>query len=191
MRPTLAPAGAVVSDRRHSRPVILIGVAREDWGYPFPVAARRVAVTLVAILALTACGHERRLTRPEFIRAWNDICARDEVPIRDLNSRVPGEVTAATLPAYAQLFGEAARLFRMEIDHLSAVRPPKEDEPTVSAILTYLEAARLKLSRLHDAAAAGQLEPVRTSGRNESLLEARMLAQQYGVDQSCFGGGAA
>jgi hypothetical protein len=138
---------------------------------------------------LGACGGSQpRLSHPEFIRAWNQICARDEVPIDQLNGEVPAEVTPATLPVYAHVFGEAARLFRIEIDHLSAVLPPKEDETTVARILTYLESAHAKLRRLHEAAAAGMVEPVRTSGRNEGLLQARTLAHEYGLDQGCFGG---
>jgi hypothetical protein len=155
------------------------------------VTLRRSLAALIVAVMLGACGSgATRLSHPAFIRAWNQICAKDEAAIAHLNDRVPAEVNAETLPAYAEVFGEAARLFRMEIDHLSAVQPPKEDEMTVETILMYLEAAHAKLSRLQAAAAAGLVEPVRTSGRNESLLEARMLGQEYGLDRTCFSGGS-
>jgi len=149
----------------------------------------RFAVWFVATILLLACtATPARLTKPQFIARWNAICVSDERPLDALSQQVPGPLTDETLPQYAKLFAESARLLRIEIKDLKDVRPPVEDQIVVDRILGHLEAGIAQIGRLRDAASHGHIEAVATAGQNEGLADARELAQRYGVDPGCFGG---
>jgi hypothetical protein len=137
---------------------------------------RRAAVAIVFVLA--GCGGEERLTKPEFVRQANAICAKYE---RRLDA-IPQPRELRDVQSYID---RGVPLAKGELAELEELRPPERDEPAVERLLAQVEATISELERLGEAAAARDREAAQAAAARveEAGARAAKLARDYGLDE--------
>ena len=138
---------------------------------------KTVALAAVCVAA-AGCGanSEPRLTKPEFLKRGNAICAKGTRTIDQTGLtffKTPRRPTAEEKTAFAQEV--ALPTTQSVLDQLYALRPPKDDEATVKTLLDRAQAA---LDRVR--------EDPGLLGRPNGSDEANALARAYGLT-ACAG----
>ncbi len=151
-----------------------------------PSIRRRNAVTGTAgmkLLALAAvcvvaagCGGGNRLSKREFLKQGNAICAKGTRKIDRLGLtafKTPGHPTPAETVAFAKTV--AVPITQSELDQLRALKRPKGDENSVKTLLDKAQAAVDRV-RAHPT----------LLGQANGSDEANALARAYGLT-ACAG----
>ena len=136
------------------------------------------ATAAVAVLALAACGGDERLTRAEYVRQADAICAKYERRLEAL-----GEPRALRdVPAFIE---RGVPLAKRELAELEELRPPEGDDPEVERLLAQVEETIAELERLGEAAAARDRAAAEAAAVRveEAGAEAAKLARSYGLDE--------
>ena len=131
---------------------------------------------MVASLAvLAACGGDDRLSKAEFVRRADAICARYARRLE----RVPPPQTVADVPSYVE---RGIPVAEREIAELDKLRPPRQDDAEVARLLAELKTTVAELEHLGTAAAARDRDAVRSATRRVEAASARAaeLARRYG-----------
>lgn len=135
-----------------------------------------LAVVAACVVAAGCGGGSGHLTKSEFLKEGNAICAKGTRKIDRLGLtafKTPGHPTPAETVAFAKKV--AVPITQSELDHLRALKPPKGDESTVK---TLLEKAQAAVDRV-------RANPSLLGGANGSD-EANALARAYGLT-ACAG----
>ena len=131
-------------------------------------------VVLAAVcVAAVGCGgsSKPRLTRAEFVKRGNAICAKGTRKIDHAGLtffRTPGHPSAQETITFAKKV--AVPTVQSELDQLRTLRPPADDEPTVKKLLDKTQAA---VNRVR--------EDPSLLGRPNGSVEANALARAYGL----------
>ncbi len=138
-----------------------------------------VALAL-ACAVVAACGEEardERLTREEFIRQADAICAAHERRLAELP-------TPRSVAELADVAEEALPIAREGIARLRALKPPVDLAPLVAEWLLRNEANVKRMEELRDAARAGDETEVQeiASAATDNEREADALARRIGLD---------
>jgi hypothetical protein len=141
-----------------------------------------LASAIAVAVALSACGGAKALSKPEFIRQWDAICAKDDQKVAVVYKDLPDQITQDTLPQFAQAVGRVLPIARQEVKDLRNVKPPEADKTTINAILNDLDQDIRALDTGQRAAASGDLDAFNTAGQASSEIEGRAnkAAQAYG-----------
>ena len=135
-----------------------------------------------ALLVVAGCGgsgsgsSEPRLTKAEFLREGNAICAKGTRKIDHVGLtffKTPGRPTAQETIAFATRV--AVPTAQSEVDQLRTLRPPADDEATVKSLLDKTQAAVTRV----------RVDPS-LLGRPNGSDEANALARAYGLS-ACAG----
>ena len=137
---------------------------------------RRAAVGIV--LVVSACGGDERLTKAEYVRQADAICAKYERRLEAL--REPR--TLRDVPAFIE---RGVPLAKRELAEFEELRPPEGDQAEVERLLTQVEETIAELERLGEAAAARDRAAAQTAAARveEAGAEAAKLARSYGLDE--------
>jgi hypothetical protein len=95
----------------------------------------RVAVAFVAgslALAASACGGEDALSKEEFQKQGNAICAKYDQQIEDISTPTSVE----EVPAYVN---KALPIVERQIEDMKELNPPEEDQETFDAMIAEAE----------------------------------------------------
>lgn len=95
----------------------------------------RVTVALVAgalALAASACGGEDALSKEEFQKQGNAICAKYDKQIEDISTPTSVE----EVPAYVN---KALPIVERQIEDMKELNPPEEDQETFDALIAEAE----------------------------------------------------
>lgn len=95
----------------------------------------RVAVALVAgalALAASACGGEDALSKEEFQKQGNAICAKYDQQIEDISTPTSVE----EVPAYVN---KALPIVERQIEDMKELSPPEEDQETFDSMIEEAE----------------------------------------------------
>jgi hypothetical protein len=135
-------------------------------------------VVLAAVCIAAGCGgtSEPRLTKAAFLKQGNAICAKGTRKIERVGLaffKTPGRPTAKETIAFAR--NVALPTTQSELDHLRALRPPKDDRATVKTLIDKAQAAVDRVSN----------DPS-LLGRPNGSDEANTLARAYGLT-ACAG----
>ena len=138
----------------------------------------RLAAAALAALALTACGGDERLSKPEYLRRADAICAKYERRLAAL----PEPRTLRDVPAFIE---RGVPLAKEELAELDELRPPEGDEAEVDRLLAQVRETTAELERLGEAAAARDRAGARAAAERleEASDRAAKLARRYGLDE--------
>lgn len=138
----------------------------------------RVAAAALAALALAACGGDERLSKREYLRQADAICAKYE---RRLDA-LPEPRTLRDVPSFVE---RGVPLAREELAELDELRPPEGDEAEVERLLAQVKNTIAGLERLGDAAAARDRAAAEAAAARveETSERAAKLAQRYGLEE--------
>ena len=128
------------------------------------------AVALLAAGAVAGCGGEEALTKSEFLKQGNAICAKGSKKIEDGAKKLGSEEPSKKV---VTKFAEDTLIPSVE-DQLSGLRdlkPPKADEEKVKKIL---DAADEALSKTKD-------DPTVLTSSDDPFMEANKQAEAYGL----------
>lgn len=133
------------------------------------------AAVALAALVVVACGGEERLSKREFLRQADAICATYE---RRLDT-VPRPRTLRDVPPFIE---RGLPLAKEELAKLEELRPPEGDEAEVERLLTQVKETIAELERLRDAAAARDRAAAQAAAARveEASDRAAKLAREYG-----------
>lgn len=156
----------------------------------------RVAGLLLAVVvASAACGgsSEKRLTKEQYIEQADAICKPYEVQIEDkIESELgelpedPSDWSAADKEKLATTFrNDFLPLAEEELEKVKKLKPPKEDQKTIDAMLAAVEEANKKIAEVSQGSGE-QLVDMLVNGE-EPNAKANQLAQEYGL-QECGSG---
>jgi hypothetical protein len=136
----------------------------------------RLAVVALLVAALTACGGGGRLSRDDYVKRADAICAKYNRRIRAL--RQPR--TVAGISAFT---AKAIPIARRGDDELRTLEPPKGDEATARQWLAANDAVVEAIERLGAAARRGDRAGVRKALRegNRANERAKALARRLGL----------
>jgi hypothetical protein len=107
----------------------------------------RFPLVIAVAAALAACGGSsyKGLTKAEFVKQANAICARGNAESEAVGKQLPKNATPKQI---ADLFAEKAiPLANKEFDDLAALKPPKEDRDTVKRIIAEARSATEALAK--------------------------------------------
>ena len=137
-----------------------------------------VAGAALAALALAACGGDERLSKPEYLREADAICAKYE---RRLDA-FPEPRTLRDVPSFIE---RGVPLAKQELAELEELRPPEADEAEVGRLLTQVRETTAALERLGEAAAARDRAAALAAAERveEASDRAAKLARSYGLDE--------
>ena len=138
----------------------------------------RLAASALAALALAGCGGEERLSKPEFVRQANAICAKYE---RRLDA-IPEPRELREVQSYID---RGVPLAKQELAELAELRPPETDEAEVERLLTQVRKTISELERLGRAAAARDRAGAQAAAARVEEAGARgaKLARDYGLGE--------
>ncbi len=141
-------------------------------------------MALVGMIALTACasGEEERLSRAEFLRQADAICA---TYARRLDA-IPEPRTLRDVPAYVE---RGVPLAEEELSELEDLRPPEPLEPEVGRLLDSVRTTIAALERLGEAAASRERDETQTAATEveEASVRAARLADELGLERCAPG----
>ena len=148
---------------------------------------RIVAVVAVTILlALVACGGgSKRLTKAEFISAWDAICKTDNQKTDAIGTDLPDTATSENLPQFADALQQLVDVGSSEIAKLSAVKPPQEDQATIDKILSQLNEVLGHLEEAQQAASNRDVDSYNAAlaKANPPVDAANQAAADYGFKE--------
>lgn len=130
------------------------------------------------VLALAGCGGEERLSKNEYVRQADAICAKYE---RRLDS-IP---EPRSLREVSPFIERGLPLAKDELAELEELRPPEADEAKVARLLAQVKETITELERLRDAAAARDRAAAETAAARveEASGRASKLARGYGLEE--------
>lgn len=145
----------------------------------------KVAFLITTAMALGACGggDEPRLTKARFIEQGSAICGESSARIDSAAENAfqePGKIPAANeITEFAS--NTVAPTIENEVERLSELRPPEDDEERIEDIL---EAGRDGVDRVR------QDPTVILSSNDDGFGRYQELSEAYGLE-NCGGGGDA
>ena len=136
------------------------------------------SVALALVLALVGCGGEERLSKREYLRQADAICAKYE---RRLVA-IPEPRTLREVPSFIDRGLPLATEERAELEEL---RPPEAEEAEIERLLAQVDETIEELERLRDAAAARDRAAAQAAAARleESSGRAARLARSYGLEE--------
>jgi hypothetical protein len=167
-----------------------LGDARE---VPVPTVGserrtRRLVVaataSILALVVSAACsGGPARLTKPEFITKWDAVCTTFRDRLDQVGQALPSSPTAENLPQFEAPIREIGSLLRQELDALTAILPPKDDQATITSFLTDAAKVADVYEQLADAAHDDNLPAFQSAEDNfaQPAASATRTAQDYGL----------
>jgi hypothetical protein len=137
----------------------------------------RAVLGAVTLVVAAGCGGGNGVTRAEWARDADAICAEYERRYKSLG-------TADELPDLARLLGRAVVLLDEERAAIDRLEVPAEDEPRVRQLLAHLDSARAAASRARTSARRGDENAVMVAiGESESAAaQAQHIARDLGAD---------
>lgn len=135
-------------------------------------------ILLATLLAVAGCGGEERLSRAEFLRQADAICANYE-------RRLDAIEEPRALRDVPRFIERGVPLARKELAELEKLRPPAEDEAKVERLLAQVRKTISELEHLGEAAAARDRAAAQAAAARveEASDRAAKLAQRYGLDE--------
>jgi hypothetical protein len=115
---------------------------------------RRGFVVLLCALLLAACGNGNRLSRKEYARRADTICAR-------YDRAAPAPETAVTTAGFTRLANRILPLLDRELAELRRLAPPKDEQQRATRWLGELRRARNDVVAIRARAQANDLQGVR------------------------------
>jgi hypothetical protein len=137
----------------------------------------RAVLGATAVVVAAGCGGGNGVTRAEWARDADAICAEYERRYDSLG-------TADELPDLARLLDRAIALLGEERAAIDRLEASKEDEPWVRQLLVHLEKARTAAGRARTAARRGDENAVMVAiGESDSAAaQAQHVARDLGAD---------
>ena len=152
-----------------------------------PRSPRIVAALAVTILlSVVACGGgSKRLTKAEFISAWDAICKADNQKTDTIGTDLPDTATSENLPQFADALQQLVDVGRSEISKLSAVKPPQEDQARIDTILSQLNQVLGHLEEAQEAASNRDVDSYNAAldKANPPIDAANQSAADYGFKE--------
>jgi hypothetical protein len=141
--------------------------------------SRLVATVCLAALALGACGGGgyQGLSKADFVTQANAICATGQKTLDSIGASVGSSPTLATLQRVYS--GQFVAAVREEVSQLRALKPPKADRATISAMLDDLSSGITQFSAA--ITSAKSLQAVAALKEPSSLAAADKAATSYGL----------
>jgi hypothetical protein len=136
----------------------------------------RTIVGTVAVLAAVGCGGGNGVTRAEWARDADAVCAEYE-------SRHDALGTADELPDLARLLDRAIMLLDVERAAIDRLEAPEDDEARIRQLLAHLEKSSAAARRARMAARRGNEDAVMVAiGESDSAAaQARHVARDLGA----------
>jgi hypothetical protein len=137
---------------------------------------RVVVAAAVALFATVGCGGDEGVSRAEWARHADAICAKYDRRFRSLRM-------VEELPALARVLGQAVELLDGERMELAELDAPEDDASQIGAMLAYLEKSAAAGRRAQRAARSGDVDAASIAvGESDSAAaQARHEARDLGA----------
>jgi hypothetical protein len=136
------------------------------------------AFCLVAALVVSACGGEDHLSKAEFLKQGNAICAKGNKELSAEGNKVFGAGAPSKAEFEKFVNDTLVPNIQGQIDGLDDLSPPADDEDTVNAIV---DSAQQALDKV-------KADPtIVESQSNDTFAAANKLAKDYGLTECAKG----
>ena len=141
---------------------------------------RRALIPLAAVVLVAACGGEDRLSRDEYVKQADAICADYEEKLEEQERALQ---EAESPDELASVIDRAIPTIREGTDRLDALEPPEDLESQVNQWNRLNDENIKKLEQIRDAAKAGDTGKIGSLGEEISANEedADKLARDIGL----------
>ena len=141
------------------------------------------ATFLLFALGAAACGgsgHPAALSKADYIKAGNAICAEADAKTEAIPG---GQPTASDMGAWKSYLDKAIPITRDEAARLKAITPPSADKATIDSLLALVATLLVQAERARSAAAAGDTSSFGTAlnALSSSSNKANQISIAYGL----------
>lgn len=147
-----------------------------------------VALALALALALGGCGGGSAMSKSEFVRKANAVCADQKPQLDKLGTPnvdvQSGDLTNAQLSEVADFFDAGVKIQRATVSKLRDLGYPKGDQATLTKIYDRADKGTDEIAAAADAARAGDLKKLRSAleAGTDDLDAAQHAINAYGLD---------